>query len=164
MSLMPSRVASRGTSSAVAASGSASVSQRNATHSRMPSPSLTAAGSSPCMADACQPSGIKRAVMPNRKNAAMTRHVLRCLTNEPALSCGAWFPSLIASREPVPAQDLRKFSSSFLPSCVRMDSGWNCTPCTGCCLCIRPMISPSSVHAVISRQSGSVSRLTMSEW
>ena len=62
-----------------------------------------------------------------------------------------------------PTYSLRKFSSNRLPSWVRIDSGWNWTPWTGYCLCMRPMISPSSVQAVISRQSGSVSRLTMSE-
>jgi hypothetical protein len=60
---------------------------------------------------------------------------------------------------------LRKLESMCLPSCVRMDSGWNWTPQMGWCLWRRPMISPSGlVSAVISRVSGNVSRLTRSEW
>lgn len=58
----------------------------------------------------------------------------------------------------------RKLRRRFLPSEVRMDSGWNCTPYTGSSLWARPMISPSSVQAVMRRQSGRVSRLTSSEW
>ena len=57
----------------------------------------------------------------------------------------------------------RKFCSSFLPSPVRIDSGWNCTPWIGKSRCLSPMISPSSVSAMISRQSGRVSRFTMRE-
>ena len=45
-----------------------------------------------------------------------------------------------------------------------MDSGWNCTPCTGYSLCFIPIISSLSVHAVISKQSGSVERSTINEW
>lgn len=59
---------------------------------------------------------------------------------------------------------LRKFPSRRLPSVVRMDSGWNWTPWMGRSLCWRPMISPSAVSAVISRQSGKVSRFTIREW
>lgn len=58
---------------------------------------------------------------------------------------------------------VRKLRRRFFPSEVRMDSGWNCTPYTGSSLWARPMISPSSVHAVMRRHSGRVSRLTSSE-
>src|SRR5207342_1523192 len=66
-------------------------------------------------------------------------------------------------------QESRKFFSNACPCSVRIDSGWNCTPCTGCSRWRKPMISsmePSSwsVHAVTSRQSGSVSWETTSEW
>jgi len=66
---------------------------------------------------------------------------------------------------PQPAdQIVKNVSNKRLPSWVRIDSGWNWTPCTGYSRWQSPMISCSSVHAVISRQSGSVSRFTMSEW
>src|SRR5690606_26492230 len=63
----------------------------------------------------------------------------------------------------------RKFSSSAWPCSVRMDSGWNCTPWTGCSRWRRPMTSSkppaaSSVQAVTSRHSGTLSRATTSEW
>src|SRR3989338_4450808 len=58
----------------------------------------------------------------------------------------------------------RKFFSRSCPCSVRMDSGWNCTPCTASVLWRTPMISPSSVQAVLSRQSGGVSRSITSEW
>ena len=58
----------------------------------------------------------------------------------------------------------RKFFSMSCPCSVSIDSGWNCTPCTASVLWRTPMISLSSVHAVISRQSGSVSRSITSEW
>ena len=64
---------------------------------------------------------------------------------------------------PLLSYKLRKFFNKCMPSWVRIDSGWNCTPCTGYCLWRRPMISSSAVHAVISRHSGRVSRFTMSE-
>jgi hypothetical protein len=53
---------------------------------------------------------------------------------------------------------LRKFLSIWRPFSVRMLSGWNCTPQIGYCLWRTPMTSPSSVSAVISRQSGTLSR------
>ena len=58
----------------------------------------------------------------------------------------------------------RKFSSSRLPSAVRMLSGWNCTPWIGNSRCRRPMISPSAVRALTTRQSGTLSGRTTSEW
>ena len=65
-------------------------------------------------------------------------------------------------REPRFAQGFERSFRKFLrinrPLSVRMLSGWNCTPQIGSCLCFTPMISPSSVSAVISRQSGNVSR------
>ena len=54
--------------------------------------------------------------------------------------------------------NFKKFFKICRPFWVKMLSGWNCTPQIGSCLCLTPMISPSSVSAVISRQSGSVSR------
>ena len=42
-----------------------------------------------------------------------------------------------------------------------IDSGWNCTPSTTYSLCRSPMITPSLVSALTSRQSGSVSRLLL---
>ncbi len=58
----------------------------------------------------------------------------------------------------------RKLLSIAWPCSVAMDSGWNCTPSTGSVLWRRPMISPSTVQAVTSRQSGSEARSTASEW
>jgi len=62
------------------------------------------------------------------------------------------------------ARSLRKFFKIVRPFSVRMLSGWNCTPQMGSVLCRTPMISPSSVSAVTSRKSGSVSRAITSEW
>jgi hypothetical protein len=60
---------------------------------------------------------------------------------------------------------LQKILQQAWPCSVRMDSGWNCTPSTAKARLWRtPMISPSSVQAVISRQAGSVSRSMASEW
>ena len=59
---------------------------------------------------------------------------------------------------------IRKFLSSACPCSVRMDSGWNCTPSTAKALWRTPMISPSSVHAVISRHSGRLTRSITREW
>ncbi len=58
----------------------------------------------------------------------------------------------------------RKFFKIVRPFSVKMLSGWNCTPQIGRVLCFTPMISPSSVSAVISRTSGTVSRLMTREW
>src|SRR5207253_584493 len=58
----------------------------------------------------------------------------------------------------------RKLPSSFLPTAVRMLSGWNWTPSRGCSRWRRPITTPSSVQAVTSRQEGTVSRSTISEW
>ena len=43
----------------------------------------------------------------------------------------------------------RKFFSRCLPSLVRMDSGWNCTPSIRCCLWRKPITTPSAVVAEI---------------
>src|SRR6266436_7847844 len=51
----------------------------------------------------------------------------------------------------------RKFFRSCLPSIVRIDSGWNCTPSTGWRRWRSPMISPSSATAVTSSVPGTVS-------
>src|SRR5688572_4646905 len=48
----------------------------------------------------------------------------------------------------------RKFFSIAWPCSVRMDSGWNCTPWIGSSLWRTPMISPSSVHAVVTNSAG----------
>lgn len=58
----------------------------------------------------------------------------------------------------------RKFPNRCLPSVVRMDSGWNCTPSTSISRWRRPMISPSSVQALISSTAGNDARSTTSEW
>ncbi len=58
----------------------------------------------------------------------------------------------------------RKFLSSWWPCCEAMLSGWNCTPCVLWVLCDRPMMIPSPVSAVISKQSGRLARSTISEW
>src|SRR5262249_25421922 len=63
-----------------------------------------------------------------------------------------------------PIHPERKFLRSCFPSIVKIDSGWNWTPSTGSRRWRRPMISPSSAHAVISSASGIVSRMTASEW
>src|SRR5438876_467198 len=57
----------------------------------------------------------------------------------------------------------RKFFRSCLPSIVRIDSGWNCTPSTGWRRWRSPMISPSSATAVTSSVPGTVSVKTASE-
>src|SRR4029079_3215108 len=77
-------------------------------------------------------------------------------------------------RERVPDPQLRfahgrppfamKFASRSLPALVRNDSGWNCTPSTGSVLWRTAMISFSPVHAVTSRQAGTVARSISSEW
>src|SRR5262249_56967779 len=59
--------------------------------------------------------------------------------------------------------NVRKFSISFMPDVVRMDSGWNCTPQVSCPLCFNPISSFSGVHAMTSSTSGSVSRSTINE-
>src|SRR5690606_18591304 len=57
----------------------------------------------------------------------------------------------------------RKFFSMAWPCSEAMLSGWNCTPSIGRSRCLSPMIIPPSSQAVTSRQSGSVSRSTISE-
>src|ERR1700743_2856515 len=69
-----------------------------------------------------------------------------------------------ALREAASFDCFTKFSSSAWPCSDRIDSGWNCTPSTASSLWRTPMISPSSVHADTSRQSGSDSRSIASEW
>src|SRR5262249_38489786 len=64
-----------------------------------------------------------------------------------------------AARRLTPARS-RKLPSSSWPCSVAIDSGWNCTPCTGRVRCWKPMISPSSVQAVISSSAGKSSRRT----
>ena len=57
-----------------------------------------------------------------------------------------------------------RFASWRAPCGVPMDSGWYWTDSMGSVLCRSPMISPSSLSAVTSKQSGSVARSTASEW
>src|SRR5262249_17334825 len=73
---------------------------------------------------------------------------------------------ILAVHAPTPAgaAPSRKLASSRLPSSVRMDSGWNCTPSIWWWRWRRPMTSPSSDRAVIWRASGTVSATTTSEW
>ena len=52
---------------------------------------------------------------------------------------------------------------SVSPSAVRIDSGWNWKPSTGCDRCRRPMITPSSDQAVTSSSAGNAAVLTASE-
>ena len=52
----------------------------------------------------------------------------------------------------------RKFRRRSGPSGVRIDSGWNWTPSTGCFRCRTAMISPSSAVALTSRSRGKDAR------
>jgi len=56
----------------------------------------------------------------------------------------------------------RKFFRSCIPTSVRTDSGWNCTPSTGILRWRRPMMIPL-VCAEISRSSGNDFSSTISE-
>ena len=51
-----------------------------------------------------------------------------------------------------------------MPSGVSTDSGWNWMPWTSIVRWRRPMMQPSLLTAVISRQAGKFSRLTTHEW
>ena len=64
----------------------------------------------------------------------------------------------------LPVTVSRKFANCLAPAFVPIDSGWYCSDSMGRVLCLRPMISPSSLSAEISRQSGSVALSTASEW
>ena len=59
---------------------------------------------------------------------------------------------------------LRKFCKICNPWGVAMDSGWNWTPQRGYCRWRSPMISPSAVWAMISREGGTVAGSTIREW
>ena len=65
-------------------------------------------------------------------------------------------------RHPAIARKLRRMS---LPPDVSTDSGWNCTPHTGCVRCRRAWISESSCSAVATTRSssGSDERSTVRE-
>lgn len=67
------------------------------------------------------------------------------------------------SPQAAPPANSRKFFSSFIPSLVSTLSGWNCTPWIGNSRWRNPMISPSAVRALTSRQSGTLSGRTSSE-
>ena len=62
----------------------------------------------------------------------------------------------------------KKFFSIAWPCSVRMLSGWNCTPSMRCAkgrwVWRTPMISPSSVQAVMANSGGQVARSMASEW
>ncbi len=58
----------------------------------------------------------------------------------------------------------RKLRSMACPCSVRIDSGWNCTPSMASSRCRTPMISPSSVQAVVTRSAGHDARSMASEW
>src|SRR5207237_10452557 len=60
--------------------------------------------------------------------------------------------------------DFRKFCRSSLPCSVRIDSGWNWTPWTGYSRWRTAMITPESVRAVTSSESGTASGAAHSEW
>ena len=75
----------------------------------------------------------------------------------------SWYATVSAGDfEPSPSP--KKLRSWKTPSGVPMDSGWYCTVSIGSVLCLSAIISPSSVSAETSRQSGSVARSTASEW
>ena len=58
----------------------------------------------------------------------------------------------------------RKLVSMSLPLGVMMDSGWNWIPSLWYFLCRSPIINPSSVQAVISKDSGKLGLSTINEW
>ena len=58
----------------------------------------------------------------------------------------------------------KKLRRSSFPCSVRIDSGWNCTPWTGYSRCRIAMITPVSVFAVTSSESGTASGAAHSEW
>ena len=58
----------------------------------------------------------------------------------------------------------RKFRSIAWPYSVRMDSGWNCTPSMSSSRWRTPMISPSSVQAVVASSAGQLDFSMASEW
>jgi len=58
----------------------------------------------------------------------------------------------------------RKFRSRSFPAVVRTLSGWNWTPSSGRPRWRRPITTPPSVQAETSRQSGTLSGATTSEW
>ena len=64
----------------------------------------------------------------------------------------------------LPVAIATKLASCFMPWGVPIDSGWYWTDSIGSVLCLRPIISPSSLSALISKQSGRLSRSTAREW
>ena len=48
------------------------------------------------------------------------------------------------------------------PCCESIDSGWNCTPCSGSDTCRTPITTPSADQAVATSSSGS--EVAASEW
>ena len=83
-------------------------------------------------------------------------------SRSPRASFARW--RLMLTLAPPPSPRPRKFRSRSLPAVVRMLSGWNCTPSSGRSLCRRPITTPPSVQAETSRQSGTLSGATTSEW
>ncbi len=99
------------------------------------------------------PPGLRQPREPSAKDRAKNRQQRDAKSFKPGVHAGRNKTRSLSSH-----LSLRKFLRICRPFSVRMLSGWNCTPQIGNCLCLTPMISPSSVSAVISRQSGSVSR------
>ena len=63
----------------------------------------------------------------------------------------------------MPRPPVRNQSSIRYPYSVSTDSGWNCTPTTGCVRCTTAMISPSSAVAVTRSSGGSEAGAITSE-
>ena len=100
--------------------------------------------------------------------AAKTASICAAVRFRPAFTSSQYArcapPSAAARpRRPWPTVS-KNVSSCFSPSGVPTDSGWYCTPSTANSLCLRPMISPSSLSAVTARQSGRLARSTAREW
>ena len=76
-------------------------------------------------------------------------------------SCRAQARAMAAARSI--SVSSRKLRNRRLPSTVRIDSGWNCTPHTGSVVCASAMISPSAVRAVTVSDGGSDAGSTTSE-
>ena len=84
--------------------------------------------------------------------AGGTAHDVALLRRRPDRSTGVYGrrPSQVVSRA--------------VPCSVRIDSGWNWIPSTGCWRWRIPITSPSGDQAVSSSASGNESRATASEW
>ena len=83
-----------------------------------------------------------------------SKKISRCSMVRRSASCGVIAMDQCSSR---------KLRSKACPCSVRMDSGWNCTPCVGYSRWRSPMIMPFSSQALTCRHLGKVSRSTISE-